>query len=151
MTKLRKTNSLEFALQNALKNLSDDEIKNATQKSKSHFLKCSDPDDTHHNISVNDALKLDEILLKKSKGTPLFDVINTHLHSIINESNYFHNISSVLMSIGGRIGDVMDLTETAIDPKSDSGSSLSKKEKDDIHKAIALLEEKIKNLKISIN
>ena len=55
------------------------------------------------------------------------------------------------MSIGGRIGDVMDLTETAIDPKSDSGSSLSKKEKDDIHKAIALLEEKIKNLKISIN
>ena len=65
MTKLRKTNSLEFALQNALKNLSNDEIKNATQKSKSHFLKCSDPDDTHHNISVNDALKLDEILLKK--------------------------------------------------------------------------------------
>ena len=106
------------------------------------FLKCSDPDDTHHNISVNDALKLDEILLKKSKGTPLFDVINTHLHSIINELN----ISSVLMSIGGRIGDVMDLTETAIDPKSDSGSSLSKKEKDDIHKAIALLEEKIKKI-----
>ena len=39
MTKLRKTNSLEFALQNALKNLSDDEIKNATHKSKSHFFK----------------------------------------------------------------------------------------------------------------
>ena len=77
MTKLRKINSLEFALQNALKNLTDDEIKNATHKSKSHFLKCSDPDDTHHNISVNDALKLDEILLKKSKGTPLFDVINS--------------------------------------------------------------------------
>ena len=33
------------------------------------------------------------------------------------------------MSIGGRIGDVMDLTETAIDPKSDSGSSLSKRKR----------------------
>jgi len=151
MTKLRKTNSLEFTLQNVLKYLSNEEIKKATNKSKSHFSKCSDPDDTHHSISVIDAIKLDEILLKKSKGTPLVDAINTHLYSIINKSNYFHNISSVLMSIGGRIGDVMDLTESAIDPKSDLGSSLSKKEKDNIHKAIALLEEKIKNLKISIN
>lgn len=131
--------------------MSNEEIKKATNKSKSHFSKCSDPDDTHHSISVVDAIKLDELLLKKSKGTPLVDAINTHLHSIINKSNYFHNISSVLMSIGGRIGDVMDLTESAIDPKSDLGSSLSKKEKDNIHKAIALLEEKIKNLKISIN
>ena len=55
------------------------------------------------------------------------------------------------MSIGGRIGDVMDLTETAIDPKSDSRFIIKQKRKDDIHKAIALLEEKIKNLKISIN
>ena len=30
------------------------------------------------------------------------------------------------MNIGGRLGDIMDLTESAFDPKSDLGASLSK-------------------------
>ena len=34
MTKLRKPNTIEFALQNALKNLTDEELKSATNKSK---------------------------------------------------------------------------------------------------------------------
>ena len=151
MTKLRKSNSIEFALYNALKNLNDEELKSATNKSKSHFFKCSDPDDKHHTLSVVDAIIIDEILIKKSKGTPLLDSISTNLHAIMNKTNYFENINSVLMNIGGRIGDIMDLTESAFDPKSELGASLSKIEKDKIHKAISLLEEKIKNLKISIN
>ncbi len=55
MTKLRKPNTIEFALQNALKNLTDEELKNATNKSKSHFFKCGDPDDQNHTLSINDA------------------------------------------------------------------------------------------------
>tara|TARA_B100001057_G_C22748134_1_gene910623 strand:- start:535 stop:990 length:456 start_codon:yes stop_codon:yes gene_type:complete len=150
MTKLRKPNTIEFALQNALKNLSEEELKSATDKSKSHFFKCGDPDDQHHTLSITDAIRIDELLLKKSKGTPLYDAISTNLHEIMNQTNYFENINSVLMNIGGRLGDIMDLTESAFDPKSDLGASLSKIEKDKIHKAIALLEEKIKNLKLSV-
>ncbi len=149
MTKLRKPNTIEFALQNALKNLTEEELKSATNKSKSHFFKCGDPDDHNHSLTINDALCIDELLLKKSKGTPLFDAISTNLHEIMNQANYFENINSILMNIGGRLGDIMDLTESALDPKSDLGASLSKNEKDKIHKAISLLEEKIKNLKIS--
>ena len=149
MTKLRKPNTIEFALQNALKNLTDEELKSATKKSKSHFFKCGDPDDQNHTLSINDALSIDELLLKKSKGTPLFDAISINLHEIMNQANYFENINSLLMNIGGRLGDIMDLTESALDPKSDLGASLSKGEKNKIHKAISLLEEKIKNLKIS--
>ena len=70
MTKLRKPNTIEFALQNALKNLSEEELKSATDKSKSHFFKCGDPDDQHHTLSIIDAIRIDELLLKKSKGTP---------------------------------------------------------------------------------
>ena len=55
MTKLRKPNTIEFALQNALKNLSEEELKNATNKSKSHFFKCGDPDDHNHSLTINDA------------------------------------------------------------------------------------------------
>ena len=148
MTKLRKPNTIEFALQNALKNLTDAELKTATNKSKSHFFKCGDPDDSNHTLSINDAISIDELLLKKSKGTPLYDAISTNLHAIMNQTNYFENINSILMNIGGRLGDIMDLTDSAFDPKSDLGASLSKTEKDKIHKAITLLEEKIKNLKI---
>ena len=43
MTKLRKPNTIEFALQNALKNLSEEELKSATNKSKSHFLNVQTP------------------------------------------------------------------------------------------------------------
>ena len=150
MTKLRKPNTIEFALHNALKNLTEEELKSATNKSKSHFFKCGDPDNHHHALSIADALSIDELLLKKSKGTPLYDALSTNLHAIMNQTNYFENINSVLMNVGGRLGDIMDLTESAFDPKSDLGASLSKNEKDKIHKAISLLEEKIKNLKISI-
>ena len=98
MTKLRKPNTIEFALQNALKNLTEEELKSATNKSKSHFFKCGDPDDQHHTLSINDALSIDELLLKKAKGTPLFDAISTNLHAIINQANYFENINSILES-----------------------------------------------------
>ena len=78
------------------------------------------------------------------------DLKTTQIQEIMHQTNYFENINSVLMNIGGRLGDIMDLTESAFDPKSDLGASLSKSEKDKIHKAILLLEEKIKNLKISV-
>ena len=69
---------------------------------------------------------------------------STNLHAIMNQTNYFKKYKFNMMNIGGRLGDIMDLTESAFDPKSDLGASLSNTEKDKIHKAISLLEEKSK-------
>ena len=95
-----------------LKNLSEEELKSATNKVNHIFLN-ADLDDRHHALSINDAIHIDELLLKKSKGTPLYDAISTNLHEIMHQTNGFENINSVLMNIGGRLGDIMDLTESA--------------------------------------
>ena len=44
----------------------------------------------------------------------------------------------------------MGVANQAIDPTGPSGSKISKKEKDDIHKAIADVEQKIAKLKLSV-
>ena len=46
------------------------------------------PDDQHHTLSIIDAIHIDELLLKKSKGTPLYDAISTNLHEIMHQTNY---------------------------------------------------------------
>ena len=45
MTKLRKPLSIEFVLSQLLTKITDEEINLSTNKSMSHFRKCSDPDD----------------------------------------------------------------------------------------------------------
>ena len=53
MTKLREPHSIEFALNQALTKLKDEEIKKSTGKSISHFRKCGDADDIDHNIALH--------------------------------------------------------------------------------------------------
>jgi len=79
MTKLREPHSIEFALNQVLKKLKDEEIKKSTGKSISHFRKCGDADDKDHNIGLSDAIKLDILLQQKKLGTPLLDCFNFKL------------------------------------------------------------------------
>ena len=65
MTKLRKPLSIEFVLSQMLAKITDEEIKLSTNKSLSHFRKCSDPDDKDHTLYLKDAILLDLILHKK--------------------------------------------------------------------------------------
>ena len=60
------------------------------------------------------------------------------------------NISNTLINIGGRIGNLMDITSESLNPNSQDGKNISAKEKDKIHKAIKEVEEKMARLKISI-
>jgi len=60
------------------------------------------------------------------------------------------NISNTLINIGGRIGNLMDVTNESLSPDSQDGENLSNKEKDQIHKAIKEVEEKMARLKLSI-
>ena len=150
MTKLREPLTVEHVLSQVISKLEEDEVKNITNKSISHFRKCSDPDDKDHNLHFIDAIKLDLILQKNQKGTPFLDNFEILLNEELKDINSSDNISNTLINIGGRIGDLMDVTNESLDPNSHSGEKISDIEKDKIHKAIKEVEEKMARLKLSI-
>tara|TARA_A100001011_G_scaffold317715_1_gene337161 strand:- start:2047 stop:2502 length:456 start_codon:yes stop_codon:yes gene_type:complete len=150
MTKIRNPLSIENVLSNMIGKLNEDEVKNFTNKSISHFRKCSDPDDKDHNLYLGDAIKLDIIMQRNSLGTPLMDNFQIMLDEEFKKINSFENLENTLLKVGGRVGDLMDVVQEAMNPKSALGKDLSKKEKDLINKSITELEEKIAKLKISI-
>ena len=150
MTKIRNPLSIENVLSNMIGKLNEDEVKNFTNKSISHFRKCSDPDDKDHNLHLGDAIKLDIIMQRNSLGTPLMDNFQIMLDEEFKKVNSFENLENTLLKVGGRVGDLMDVVQEAMNPDSALGKDLSKKEKDLINKSIIELEEKIAKLKISI-
>ena len=150
MTKLREPLSIEFILSQVLPKLEDEEVKKSTGKSISHFRKCGDTDDKDHNISFSDAIKLDILLQQRKLGTPLLDYFNLKLEYELRKINEYENISNVLINIGGRIGNLMDVTQEAIGPSGPKGSNISKEEKQKIFKAVSEVDEKIAKLKLSI-
>ena len=150
MTKIRNPLSIENVLSNMISKLNEDEVKNLTNKSISHFRKCSDPDDKDHNLHLGDAIKLDIIMQRNSLGTPLMDNFQIMLDQEFKKVNSFENLENTLLKVGGRVGDLMDVVQEAMNPDSALGKDLSKEEKDLINKSIIELEEKIAKLKISI-
>ena len=150
MTKIRNPLSIENVLSNMISKLDEDEVKNLTNKSISHFRKCSDPDDKDHNLYLSDAIKLDIIMQRNSLGTPLMDNFQIMLDEEFKKINSFENLENTLLKVGGRVGNLMDVVQEAMDPESPLGKDLSKKEKDLISKSIIELEEKIAKLKMSI-
>ena len=150
MTKIRNPLSVENVLLNMISKLNEDEVKNLTNKSISHFRKCSDPDDKDHNLHLGDAIKLDIIMQRNSLGTPLMDNFQIMLDEEFKKVNSFENLENTLLKVGGRVGNLMDVVQEAMDPESPLGKDLSKREKDLISKSIIELEEKIAKLKMSI-
>ena len=150
MTKLREPLTVEHVLSQVINKLEENEVKNITNKSISHFRKCSDPDDKDHTLYLKDAILLDLILYKKKLGTPLLDHFNLSLDYGLKNINEYENVSNVLINIGGRIGNLMDITQEAINPESNEGSNITDLEKQKIFKAILEVEEKISKLKLSI-
>jgi hypothetical protein len=87
---------------------------------------------------------------RKALGTPFLDNFELILEDEFKKVNSFENVESTLIKIGGRVGNLMDVVQEAIDPESSLGKELSNKEKDLISKAISEVEEKIAKLKLSI-
>ena len=150
MTKLREPLTVENILSQVINKLDENEIKNITNKSMSHFRKCSDPDDKDHNLYYNDAVKLDILMQRKSLGTPFIDNFSLLIEDEFDKINVYENVASTLIKIGGRMGNLMDTTQQAMSPDSQKGKEISKKEKDQIYKAINEVEEKIAKLKLSV-
>ena len=150
MTKIRDPLSIENVLSNMVSKLNDNEVKNITGKSTSHFRKCSDPDDKDHNLHYIDAIKLDILMQRRSLGTPFIDNFSLTLEDEFNKVNVYENVASTLIKMGGRVGNLMDITHDAMSLDSPMGKEISKTEKDQIYKAINEVEEKIAKLKLSI-
>ena len=150
MTKLRDPLSIEKILKDLIGKLKENEIKEFTGKSISHFRKCSDPDDKDHNLHLADAIKLDILSLRSQNGSPFLDNIELIIDQEFNELEKLKDVSRILNNIGGRIGNLMDVTEQATSPESQKGAEISSKEKDNIFKAISEVEEKIAKLKLSV-
>jgi hypothetical protein len=150
MTKLREPLTIEHILSQAIAKLDENEIKNITSKSISHFRKCSDPDDKDHSLHYIDAIKLDILMQRRSLGTPFIDNFSLTLEDEFNKVNVYENVASTLIKMGGRVGNLMDTTHDAMSPDSPMGKEISKTEKDQIYKAINEVEEKIAKLKLSI-
>ena len=131
MTKIRNPLSIENVLSSMISKLDEDEVKNLTNKSISHFRKCSDPDDKDHNLYLSDAIKLDVIMQRNSLGTPLMDNFQIMLDEEFKKVNSFENLENTLLKVGGRVGNLMDVVQDAMDPESPLGKDLSKKEIND--------------------
>jgi len=150
MTKLRDPLSVEKILKSIISKLKENEIEEFTGKTISHFRKCSDPDDKDHNIHLNDAIKLDILSVKSQKGTPFLDHISLIINKEFSDMDKIEDVSRNLITIGGRIGNLMDITDKALHPEGPKGEEISKREKDNIFNAISEVEEKIAKLKLSI-
>ena len=150
MTKYREILTIEFVLSQVIKKLNAEEIKNFTGKSISHYRKCSDPEDADHTLHLKDAIQLDVLMQKKMLGTPFLDLINSNLSQEFKKINDYVNVKNILINIGGRIGNLMDVTQEAIKPEGHKGEIISKKEKQEIFQAILEVEEKISRLKLSV-
>ena len=150
MTKIREPLSIEKILKGIISKLKENEIEEFTGKSISHFRKCSDPDDKDHNLHLNDAIKLDILSVKSQKGTPFLDHISLIINKEFSDMDKLEDVSRNLINIGGRIGNLMDITDKALHPEGPKGEEISKREKDNIFNAISEVEEKIAKLKLSI-
>ena len=150
MTKIREPLTVEHILSLVISKLDKDEIKVITNKSISHFRKCSDPDDNDHKLHYNDAIKLDILMQRKALGTPFVDNFSLLLSSEFNKDNLYENITNTLIKMGGRVGNLMDISQDALSPNSEIGEEISKQERNRIYKAINEVEEKIAKLKLSM-
>lgn len=116
------------------------------EKAESHFRKCSDLNDKDHRIHHSDSIEIDKLCLKKELGTPMLYGHEAILNSEIQKF-YKETVSNALITLGVRLGKLMETTREAVDPNGDDGSQLSQKEKEKIYSAIKDVEEKITQLK----
>tara|TARA_B100000035_G_C20847911_1_gene486074 strand:- start:155 stop:619 length:465 start_codon:yes stop_codon:yes gene_type:complete len=143
--------SIEQALKEVVRKIDKEDIKNATGKSESFFRKCSDENDIEHNLHLKDAVQLDCISLQKGNGTPLLSCMEALIERCKSKTSEYDNITSSLLNIGGRIGSLMEKIKDYTHIHSEGGIRLTKREKDEIYKSIASLEEKIITLKMAVD
>ena len=147
----RKLISLELALKEIIKDLKGEGLKKATNKSESHFRKCSDENDNDHNIHHKDSIAIDLECIKRGLGNPMLKAHENMLEATYPKIKREEDVSDTLIDIGARIGRLMETTKEAMNPSGDSGQKVSDAEKNNISKAISDVEDKILELKLLVD
>ena len=152
MVKIRNIASIEKGIEEVIKILSEEKIKQAVGKSVSYLRKCSDPDQPQQ-IDHNDSFKLDKACIEKDKAPPL---LTAHEYMISQEFDKMDpdktkNISDMLVKFTILHGKLAEVITKARDPESDKGLEISPLEKKEINEAITALENKILKLKKTID
>ena len=146
--------SLEKGLDNVLKHLSKDEIKEAIGKSRDYIAKCSNPDPdetgTRRNIDHIDSVKLDQVCVAKGVEAPMLKA-----HQYMLEEIKFQNLSSdvntMLIKLTILDADLKKAILEAQDPESKGGKKITREEREKINDAIKNIEDKILKIKLAIN
>ena len=126
MTKYREILTIEFVLSQVIKKLGEEEIKNFTGKSISHYRKCSDPGDKDHTLHLKDAIQLDILMQKKMLGTPFLDFINLNLTDEFTKINDCENVNNVLINNRWQKGNLMDIIQKAMYSEGHERKEISK-------------------------
>ena len=108
MTKIRKPLSIEHILAGVIKDLDENNVKELTGKSLSHYRKCSDPDDKDHNLHFNDA-DLGNFntlnLAGDSEEKPKY------LYHLITDTGYFHIENYKIKDYNSALENILDIHE----------------------------------------
>ena len=154
-SKIRKIASIEKGLEDVLKALTEDEIKNAIRKTKDYVAKCSDPepaDGVRRNIDHYQSVALDKACIRKGISPPMLTAHDFMIQEekVKNQSN-LADIDKLLVRFTILDGDLKKVIEKSTDPKGPDGEKITKVEKKKIFDSIKAIEDKILKIKLTID
>ena len=148
MSKVKEILTSEYALKDILKNLSEDDIAEYIQKTKSLLYKYADPDDKSRQISFKDAMILDGKMNEIYGRTPFLRLLTDFLSVQKNFSNSdVDQFLPEVIAIGGKVGNLMNRIKMSLDEKSHGGSKIVPKEKEAIFEEINNIDDQLDKIK----
>ena len=154
-SKIRKIASIEKGLENVLKALNEEEIKEAIGKTKDYIAKCSDPepaDGVKRSIDHYQSVALDKACVRKGISPPMLTAHDFMIQEekVKNQSS-LADIDKLLVRFTILDGDLKKVIEKSTDPKGPEGEKITKVEKKKIFDSIKAIEDKILKIKLSID
>ena len=154
-SKIRKIASIEKGLEDVLKALNEQEIKNAIGKSKDYVAKCSDSepaDGVKRNIDHYQSVALDKACIRKGISPPM---LTAHDFMIQEEKakNKLNlaDIDKLLVRFTILDGDLKKVIEKAQNADSPGQKKITALEKKEIFDSIKAIEDKILKINFAID
>jgi hypothetical protein len=146
--------SLEKGLDNILKHLSKDEIKEAIGKTRDYIAKCSNPDPdetgTRRNIDHIDSVKLDKACIKKGIEAPMLKAHQYMLEELTSEVSS-GDVNRMLIKFTILDAELKKEVLEAQQPESMGGKKITREEREKINDAIKNIEDRILKIKLAVN
>ena len=154
-SKIRKIASIEKGLEDVLKALNEEEIKDAIGKTKDYIAKCSDPepaDGVKRSIDHYQSVALDRACVRKGISPPL---LTAHQYMIDEEKSKHQSdlgdLNRLLVRFTILDGDLKNVIDKAQDPDGPGQEKITALEKKKIFDSIKAIENKILKIKLTID